>query len=348
VKLFSISLRLVNFLTNKKQFFQMSKLDSKELAKKLANNDPSITKLELGNKGITGEFLCDIMPALDFNTKVTFVDLSDNNIDGKYFNQVKETFLRNQTIETFWFQGNNSTEESCHQLIEGLQENFTLTDFQLDKNKMDYDDDENYDEYMERNQAMKVENNKTIKSDILPRGQEKKEPIKVEEKKNEPKPVSKPVSKPINKNTNSVSSNSSGGFVKPPLKATGKLPKETVNESSSSSGGWVKPELKSTNSPFKTTGTSSPAPKSSTPPSTVKSPTFQTSSNVWNYSGPLANEIKRIRTNDKYLNKLSVASKKVTDDTAKEIFAALENNKVLKKLDLQNNLLTDDVTISVD
>jgi hypothetical protein len=331
----------------------MSKLDSKELAKKLTNNDPSITKLELGNKGITGEFLCDIMPALDFNTKVTFVDLSENNIDGKYFNQVKETLLRNQTIETFWFQGNNSSEESCHQLVEGLSENFTLTDFQLDKNKMDYDDDENYDEYMERNKIMKEENNKTIKTDILPRGQEKNQPIKVEEKKIENKPVSKTTTtaKSTTSSTKSSgSSNTSGGFVKPPLKTTGNLPKESNDSSSSSSVGWVKPALKSTNSPFKTTGTnsaSSPSPKPSTPtPTTVKSPTFQTSSNVWNYSGPLSNEIKRIRTNDKYLNKLSVASKKVNDDTAKEIFSALENNKVLKKLDIQNNLLTDAVLIS--
>eukprot|EP01080_Neovahlkampfia_damariscottae_P010766 gene10766-3385_t len=327
------------------------KKDSKELAKKLAANDPSITKLELSNQGVTGDFLKDIMPALDFNTTVTHLDLSENNIDEKYFPEIRETFLRNQTIEEFIFLGNKITEKGGKILIDGLRENYTLIDFQIDKVNLDYDEDDDHDDCLERNQQMKEEGNKTV-TNVLPRGAKK------EEKKVENKPA-KETRPPIKKTTTPVkstpvkattNSSSSGGYVKPVLKSTNSPYSKQVNTTpTASSGAFVKPALKSTNSPFKTTGnatsstttTQKKAPvKTSTPTKTTSKPT--TSSTVWSYSGPLSNEIKRIKINDKYLSKIDLSNKKVTDETSKELFSALETNRVLKKLQLNDNLLTDE------
>lgn len=93
---------MVNFLNNYWTMSLKSALAEGNLsviAKALEDNDKSLTLLDLSGKGIPGKKIRKIMCALDNNTNLKVLNISNNVIEDKYASYIYDTLLRNQTIE---------------------------------------------------------------------------------------------------------------------------------------------------------------------------------------------------------------------------------------------------------
>lgn len=69
------------------------------IAKALEDNEKTLTSLDLSGKSIPGKKVRKILIALDNNTCLKTLNLSNNLIEDKYASYVYDTLLRNQTLE---------------------------------------------------------------------------------------------------------------------------------------------------------------------------------------------------------------------------------------------------------
>jgi hypothetical protein len=291
------------------------------VARLLYHDHPDVTKLDLRGKIKQGKDLKIIMPAVDLNNVLKELDISDNNLEGRYFSYVKEALKRNQTLEVLKMDGNLSTKIGLKRLIDAVSEyNFTLIDLKVDESILSMEEVDVLMEVIDRNEEYKKNGNIPEPESIEPRerltteeeieSDDEETEIKVEQKHFTSTPSFKKDSNDPDwtksKNLKSVNTSS---------KNDSKLNQSLSFKSTPSSNG-----LQKSNS-FSVSGTL---------PDNVK------------YQGPFAVQVHRSRINDRYLTSILLKGKKIDDEVAQEIFDSLKENLYVKKLNLQDNLLTDD------